>query len=101
MFNKQIKMNTDKLDVMIGMLLFKADKVDDPSEYEKMLLKIERLVKLRTEIGDSKAKESNKVAIVSGAVQIASILIVLQYEKANVITSKAYSIASGMFGKGG
>lgn len=97
MFNKQIDMNADKLDIMIGKLLYEVDDIQDEDEYEKVLQKIEKLVSLRTSIGESKTKESNKGAMISAGIQIASILVVLQYEKANVITSKAYSIASGMF----
>lgn len=97
MFNKQIKMNVDKLDLMIGKLLYELDDIEEGTDYELALQRIEALTQLRTDMGSSKQSESNKAAIITGAVQIASILVVLQYEKANVVTSKAYSIATGMF----
>ena len=89
--------NTDQMDTMIYKELLEADIAEDENAYELAMKKVDKLVGLRKEISVPKQEESNKRAIISGAVQIASILVVLQYEKSNVVTSKVYSMAANMF----
>ena len=80
----------EELTKMIGHL--ESDEV-----YTAKLQKLDELTKVRCQLAEAKVKESNAPVIISGVVGISAILLVLNYEKKDIITSKAFSIATKMF----
>lgn len=74
--------------------------LEDLKKLHEMEIK-ERQLALETEktIADKKFKPDWNM-LVSGAISLASILLVLNYEKTDIITSKSWNIAGKMIGKG-
>lgn len=97
MFKKQITMNVEVIDAKIGALIIKLEKSDDEKDYEVLLGKIERLTELRSKLTESRVRGSNAPQVLSGIVQVASIFAVLHYEKTDIVTSKAFSMATRLF----
>lgn len=96
MFKKQLSKNIDSLDLQIGNALEVVANADDEIEREKALAKIEKLTELRVQLEDNRVSKSVKPAIISGLFGIASVALVLKYEETDVITSKAFSMATSM-----
>lgn len=73
-------------------------------EHEEVNLEEVKLVhemKMKeAELEKSKKFKIDWSLIANGAISIASILLVLNYEKENVITTKAWGVASKWIGKG-
>lgn len=65
--------------------------------YSDKLAKLEELTKTRCQLEESKVKDSVKPIVTSGLLSIASVVVILKYEKTEVITSKAFGIATSMF----
>lgn len=66
-------------------------------KYSDKLAKLEELTKIRCQLAESKVKASVKPAVVTGLFGMASMVVVLKYEQAEVITSKAFGMATSMF----
>ena len=66
-------------------------------EHSHKLAKLEELTKVRCQLAESSIVGSVKPVVVSGLLSIASVAIVLKYEETEVITSKAFDMAKGMF----
>lgn len=99
-FKKQISDNIEMIDVAIGEVVLEISDSDSGDDITELLDKLDRLNKIRSEMTDSRAKESSKSLVVSGITQLAGILLVLQYEKADVVTSSAFSMATKIFKRG-
>lgn len=99
MFKKQITVNIEDLDSKIGVLTKELEEIEDEEEYEIAVSKIDSLVELRTKLAKSKAdgRVSVKPVVISGLFGLASVLVVLKYEERDVITSKAFNMATSMF----
>lgn len=97
MNNKQLKMNIKSIDFKIALLSTKLTSEDSDMEYRKALTKIEDLTKVRCQLAASLQESSNKGAVISGLFGVAGIVIVLKYEEKEVITSKAFSMLTGLF----
>lgn len=97
MFKKQITVNIQELDSQIGKLTQELAVEVNDEKFELTTQKLKDLIELRTELYESKVKNSVKPLVVSGLFGLTSVVIVLKYEEANVITSKAWSTAIGMF----
>lgn len=89
-----------ELDRQIEELLAIISRVETDEVYVSKLKKLEDLTKVRAQLADVRSKESHTSVIISGAVSIAATLLVLKHEKTDVITSKAYSIATSLFRRG-
>jgi len=94
--NKQIKKNIKDLDVMIAQLNTQLIEADE-DEYSEIESKIQSLIKARCDLADSFNKGSVAPLMISGSFGLASVLVVLHYEKSEIITSKAFSMANRMF----
>lgn len=91
---KLFKKKETKYNSEIDRILEKMKGLDvESNEYKKCLERLEVLAGLEVE---GKKEGIDKNTILKGAFSVASILIVLYYEKVNVITSKAF----GLIGKG-
>ena len=87
MFNLKVKPKSDPMDATINELLndLKAF-TPDSAEYEKAVDQLARLHKLKET--DSKKRVSPDVLVTAGT-NLAGILLILQYERIHVVTSKA------------
>lgn len=65
--------------------------------YAEKLKKLEELTKARCQLSEVKSKESNAPVVITGLVGLSAIALVLHYEKTEIVTSKAFSIATKMF----
>ena len=97
MFNKQLNANIKEIDMKISKLMVELDSVVQDDEYEMILMKIDDLAKLRDKLSANKVNEGYSKEIVSGVIGLAAITIVLKHEKADIITSKAFGIATKLF----
>lgn len=86
-----------ELDRQIEELTMIINKVESDEVYSAKLKKLEDLTAIRCKLSEAKVKESNVPAIISGVVGISTVLLVLKHEKADIITSKAFGIATKMF----
>lgn len=66
-------------------------------EYSDKMKRLEELTKVRCQLQESNVNGSVKPVVVSGLLSIASIAIVLKYEETDVVVSKGFDIAKGMF----
>lgn len=97
MKNKQIKANIKELDLLIGNLTLEVGQTTDEEETNYILERLEKLTTLRSQLNESLELGSYKKEVITGLIGIGSMILVLKYEKADVITSKAYSLATKMF----
>lgn len=91
-----------ELDKQIEDLTQIIGELESDEIYVQKVKKLEDLTKVRCQLAEAKARESNistyMPAIISGTVGIALTLIVLNYEKEDIITSKnAFGIVTRMF----
>ena len=94
------KQNVKALDVTIKRQMIELEKVDKGTEeYTKRLGDINRLAETRKSLEDvpNPASKLNINTVFGGIVSIAGIFLVTYYEKADVITSKAYNMATRLF----
>ena len=97
MKNKQLKANIKAIDVEIAKLNNELIHAEEEQEYDGIVERIEKLTYLRCKLSESKVNDSYSKEILSGAIGIAGMVLVLHYEKADAITSKAFSMATKMF----
>lgn len=102
MYNKQLNTNIKSLDLQIGKLTEELIVEEKPDIYELKQERIKELTKVRCQLEESRTSsrgiDSKLVeTLVAGVFGLASIGMVLKYEKEDVITSKAFGIASKLF----
>jgi hypothetical protein len=91
MFNRTVSPADEALEEAITAAIsyLEYNKPGEP-EYDLTLDKLERLYKLRAPHPEAR-KPVSRDALVQGAFSIAGILLVLNYERAHIVTSKAFS----------
>lgn len=100
MFNKQLKANIKKIDVKIGELMEELIVAENPDDQELILVRIDELTKVRNKLSSDKVSESYSKELISGAIGLTSMVLVLRYEKADIITSKAFDMVKSMYKRG-
>lgn len=100
MFNKQLKANIKKIDVKIGELMEDLTQAEKPDDQEMILVRIDELTKVREKLSNNKVSESYSKELISGAIGLTSMVLVLRFEKADIITSKAFDVAKSMIKRG-
>ena len=100
MFKKRITSNVEYIDVQISKLLVELSELEDERDIKRIQGRLDDLIRMRTDLAESRDRETMKPIILSGAIQFASILTVLQFEKNDVITSKIFGVATKMFKEG-
>lgn len=90
-----------KLDVMFDSLV---NGLTDSGEYSRgtAMAEMEQILKLKGQLVEMQGVTKtngwkNRIDIntlISGGISIATVLIILNYEKADIITSKAFSLAT-------
>lgn len=92
----KLQENIDALDIEIGVLT--KELVDSKGDdYEEISSKIERMTEIRASLANDKVTGSYSKEIISGAVAIAGLVLVLKHEKTDIITTKAFSMATKLF----
>lgn len=104
MINRKRAEHIKAIDVRIEALLEDISNYDIYSdEYESMTDRLEQLVKVRNELKPVRSGDKVKVidltTIVNGAVSVLSLMMILEYEKTEVVTTKALSVATKWLGK--
>ena len=97
------KQELNVLDAEIKKLIDGLSEVEaDSEEYEAKLYQIEKLNEVREALTKSNGMSLDRLdinTVLSATVGLASILLILNYEKADVITSKAFNLGSKMIGR--
>lgn len=91
MIKNQNSDNILRLDLEIAKLQSELDNVEG-EQYDKLLEKLESVVNLRVVLAESKTKTSILPSVISGIAQVGSLLLVLHFEKADAVTSKAFNM---------
>lgn len=87
-----------ELDKQIDELVIETIHYErDEEKYQAKLKNLEALTKVRCQLEESRVNASNAPALISGLLGISAILLVLHYEKTDIVTSKAFSIATSLF----
>lgn len=98
MFNKNRK-NIKKIEAMMTGLIAKLDNPKlDPVERVETEGQLEVLIDYRTKMYDEPSQHPIWGAVVSGLFGLAGIVIILYYEKTDIITTKAFNIGTRMIG---
>lgn len=93
---KQLHKNINAIDVEIGVL---SEELIDSKDntYDAITAKIDKLAEIRSKLIESKVNDSYSKEIVSGVIGILGMVLVLKHEKTDIITSKAYAMATKLF----
>lgn len=97
MFNKQLKQNIIALDLQIDELMKKLIAAKDEEGRKVIFSEIEQLSELRCKLANSKVSESYTKEVLAGLISVSGMILVLKHEKADVITTKAFSMAQKLF----
>lgn len=95
--NKQLKQNIENFDLYICNLMSELLIEEDEDKLELIQKKIDKATELRCKLSESKVADSYTKEIITGAIGIGSMILVLKHEKADIITTKAFSMATKMF----
>lgn len=87
----------NELDKRIEEITMVLGQLEYDEEYSAKVKRLEELTSIRCQLADAKVKESNAPAIISGVIGVSAVLLVLHHEKTDIITSKAFSMATKMF----
>ena len=90
-------LNIRRLDNQIGKLILQYNEEEDDVKRTVLMEEIEALTDIRMNLKTSKVEGSNSHLWVSGAISITSILLIMDYEKEDVITTKAWNIVTRIF----
>lgn len=104
MKNQQVAKHIEGIDKEISRLTSELSTYDaQGGRYREVAHNIEELCNVRERLVKGSQADTFKGVsmdtIVSGAVSLASVLLILNFEKADIITSKAMSIATKWLGK--
>jgi hypothetical protein len=89
-----------KLDEEIEELVQVIMHLEKDETYSEQLKKLEDLTKIRTQLSETKVRESIAPQLLSGALSIGAVALVLKYEKTEIITGQAFGVAMRLFGRG-
>lgn len=94
---KTIRHNVKDLDNKIGELLELYESTEDDVKRAELMDEIKDLTDIRSKLNTSKVEDSNSSLWVSGALSIATVVLIMKYEETDIITSKAFNIATRIF----
>jgi predicted RNase H-like nuclease (RuvC/YqgF family) len=89
-----------ELDKQIEELTKVIEHLERDDEYLAKVKKLEDLTKIRNQLSDSKVNESVTPQLISGALSVGAVLLVLNYEKTEIIRGQAFGVAMRLFGRG-
>jgi hypothetical protein len=94
MFNNKLKKNIKACDEAISMFTKELKSSKDPKQQKICMDAIDYYTKQRGLLSEQKVRESHAPAIISGVIGLGAIILVLRYEKVEVITSKGFGMAT-------
>lgn len=86
-----------ELDKQIEELAKAMINLEKDEAYASKIKQLEDLTNVRTQLAECKVKESHAKEIISGILGVSAMMLVLNYEKTDIVTSKAFGIASKLF----
>jgi hypothetical protein len=86
-----------KLDEQISTLITSVKNLERDDVYLAKLKKLDDLVKIRVDLMDSKVKASIAPYLIQGAIGLGAMILVLRYEKTEIVTSKAFGLVTRLF----
>lgn len=86
-----------ELDEQIEGLSVELKNYEREDTYQTTLQQLENLTKVRCQLAESRIKGSHASTLISGLLGISAILLVLHYEKTDVVTSKAFGMIGNIF----
>lgn len=92
-----LKQHIKMVDDEINVLTIEVSKEKDVDNRDKLLNQLDRLVKIRGDLATGLAMGVNKKELINGAFNIGTLLMILRYERLEVISSKAFSLVTKRF----
>ena len=89
-----------ELDKQIEELTKVVAHLERDEEYTAKLKKLEDLTKIRSQLSDNKVKESLAPHLITLAGGFGAVLLVLNFEKTEIIRGQAFGVAMKLFGRG-
>ena len=89
-----------ELDKQIEELTMAVAYYERDEEYSAKLKKLDDLVKVRNQLSENRIGESVAPQLVSGALGLGTVLLVLNYERTEIIRGQAFGVAMRLFGRG-
>lgn len=89
-----------ELDKQIEELTKVVAHLEKDEAYSAKLKKLEDLTKIRQMLSETKVKEAIAPHIISGALGLGAVVLVLNYEKTDIIRGQAFGVAMRLFGRG-
>lgn len=86
-----------ELDEQINTLIKSVKSLERDDVYLAKMKKLEDLVKIRIDLMDSKVKASIAPYLIQGAIGLFGMVLVLRYEKTEIVTSKAFGLVTRLF----
>lgn len=100
MFNNKVKQTVDGLDGQLETIVNKMAMTEPGTEaYASLTEQLKGLKDIRGDLKPAKLEKLKADTLVNGAVSIATVLLVLKYEKFDIVTSKAFGIATKLLGR--
>lgn len=100
MFNNKVKQTVDGLDGQLETIVNKMAMTEPgTAEYASLTEQLKGLKDIRGDLKPAKLEKLKADTLVNGAVSIATVLLVLKYEKFDIVTSKAFGIATKLLGR--
>lgn len=95
--NKLEKINRRGIDILIADTIIEFDNNEAQEDKDELLDRLETLVGIHKQYKESTKKETRLDTgdILKASVSVFSVLAILNYEKADVITSKAFQLIRG------
>lgn len=100
MKNRQIKTVLYGVELQLEALTSELQELQGTDErYKVVTERIADLVKIREDLKGRKVEGLKMDTIVNGVISIAGIVLVTKHEKLDIITSKAFGIATKLIGR--
>lgn len=94
---KHTRRNIERLDEAIEKLTIQLEEpIYSKESAESLNARLSALTDARTKLYDSQKKNSIGPTLITGGFGMTAVLLVLYYEKADIITSKAFNVAMRM-----
>lgn len=94
---KDLVLNIEMIDLEISKILVDISNIADKEKRNELYSELDKLTEVRASLANDQANASNKEIWITGGFSLATVLLVLYYEKADVITSKTFNMATRMF----
>lgn len=100
--NTEVKTRIAELDIVIKQLnaIITRYEFDDADEMKEYMDCYNMAIKMRTELeAQLKGRSISKEALLQAGVGITSLLMIMKFEKTDIITTKAFGVVTRWLGK--